>query len=246
MKISLSVMCYNVSVNLSAEQLLKTFDLDEIEADDWETYYTVSAFLHPRLPVITSEQPKRITCMNWGLIPHWVSDEKTAGDIWKMTPNAKSETVFEKPAFRSSIGPRRCLVPVNGFYEWQSVSGKKYPYYIFAKDKSPLALAGIYDRWVNTETGEIRSTFSILTTEANPLMERIHNSKKRMPLILPRERQKAWITPQARTLEIQALLQIFPEEFLEAHTVSPLVTKHANVKEAQEPYDYPELGLMLF
>lgn len=239
-------MCYNISITLSVELLEQLFEVESVDFDDWESFYTVSGFAHPRLPVLTSEQPGTLQRMNWGLIPHWAPTKEKASELRAQTLNAKCETVFEKPSFRFPIQRRRCLVPVTGFYEWQTVNGKKYPYFIYAQNHEPFVFAGIYDNWVDTDTGEIMSGFSILTTEANPLMARIHNIKQRMPLILPREKWKAWISPSAGRLELEPLMQVYDEKGMESHTVSKLVNQHANVAAAQEPYDYPELGLMLF
>jgi len=79
---------------------------------------------------------------------------------------------------------KRCLVLADGFYEWREEGGKKYPYYISLTSNDAFALAGIWDKWLNSRTGEMKETFSIITTRANPLLERIHNTRKRMPVIL--------------------------------------------------------------
>lgn len=239
-------MCYHVSVETNPYALEELLEAKYDDYTDWEPFFAVSGFAHPRLPVLTSEEPERIKRMTWGMIPHWAADHAKAKELRDQTLNAKCETVFEKPSFRYPILRRRCLVPVTGFYEWQHVNGKKYPYFIHSQNKKPFVLAGLYDNWVDTDTGEILQGFSILTTEANPLMARIHNSKMRMPLILPPEKRKAWIAPNAGRLELEPLMQVYDEKEMDAHTVSKLVTQHANVPEAREPYDYPELGLQLF
>lgn len=239
-------MCFNVATQTPPAKLKEQFDLDEVVLPDWEPHYSLTAFTYPQVPVILSEEPKKLQAVSWGLIPHWVTTEQQAKEIRSYTLNAKSETVFEKPSFRASVLPRRCILPVDGFFEWYAAGGKKFPYFIRAQNKQPFALAGIYDRWVNTDTGEIHSGFSLLTTAANPLLARIHNSKQRQPLIMHTDTANAWLKPKLTRLEAESLFQVFPEEELEAFTVSKLVNQHVNSPEVQQPYDYPELGLMLF
>ena len=165
--------------------------------------------------------------------------------MMKITLNAKAETIFEKPAFRSSIKENRCLVLVDGFYEWKHVGKYKYPHFIRLKNKEPFALGGIYNDWVSNETGEIIKTFSIITTEANSLMAEIHNSKKRMPLILSRGEEKKWIEPDLSETNIKSLLKPFNVDEMEAYTISKLITQRNadnNIPEVMEHYPYIELS----
>ncbi len=108
------------------------------------------------------------------------------------TFNARSETVSSKPAFRECFSSRRCLVPVRGFFEWQHVGGRKIPWYITLRDEEIFSLAGIWDSWT-MQGGMTLETFSVVTTRANELMEEIHNTKKRMPVILPSSAEKIWL-----------------------------------------------------
>ncbi len=142
--------------------------------------YHVSAFKTPFLPIIASDDSSKIRFFQWGLIPFWVKDEQAARKIQFQTFNAKAETIHEKPSFRNSIKTKRCLVLIDGFYEWHehTTSGTKIPYYIKLKTQSLFALAGIWDTWKNQKTGQLKHTFSIVTTEANPLLAKIHNTKK--------------------------------------------------------------------
>ena len=177
-------------------------------------------------------------------MPFWAKDERTADNIRMKTFNAKAETIFEKPSFRTSIKSKRCLVLVDGFYEWQHKSGNKYPYYIRLADESAFALAGIWDRWENKSTGEEERTFSIITTEANPLLAEIHNTKKRMPVILKQADEQNWLAVDLEVDDIKSLLQPYDGDDLKAHTVSRLITamgKNKNVEEVQKPYEYKEL-----
>lgn len=158
--------------------------------------------------------------------------------------NARSDTVFDKPSFRNAIRERRCLVPADGFYEWREVGGKKYPYYIYLKSKEIFSFAGIWEEWTDRSTGEIWRTFSILTTDANPLMEEIHNTKKRMPVILPREGEREWLRNGLSREEIVVLTKPLDDNLMNAHPISKLINSRSsnrNVAAIQEVHEYPEL-----
>lgn len=129
---------------------------------------------------------------NWGLIPFWAKDDK----IKKMTLNAKIESATVKPAFRNSV-KNRCLIIANGYYEWQWLDPKgkqKQKYFIKPEAQDIFAFAGIYSTWRNPHTNEQINSYSILTTAANELMSRIHNNKKRMPIVLRKEDHELWLS----------------------------------------------------
>lgn len=184
--------------------------------------------------------------MRWGLIPSWVSDENEAKEIMMKTFNARSETVATKPAFSGSFASRRCLVPVRGFFEWQHLGGRKIPWYITLRDEEILSLAGIWDSWA-LQGGVTLETFSIVTTRANELLEEIHNTKKRMPVILPRDAEKTWLKEDASVEALSGLMEPVASGILEAHTVSPLITNiraDRNRPELIMPYSYPVQGTL--
>lgn len=240
-------MCYHNKLSKDKAAIRKRFSAEFKE--DFEPIYHSSGFTHPKWPVITSEENFVINQFSWGLIPFWVKANEQAKDIRISTLNAKSETVFELPSFRSIIERKRCLVLSDGFYEWKQVNKKKFPYHIGLKDTSLFAFAGIYDRWIDKQTGEEVATFSILTTPANPLMETIHNTKKRMPLILPREIEQKWLDPTLTKEEIRNFFVPFPEKDMEAYTVSKLITaqsENTNTQEVYKPFGYYELQSGLF
>lgn len=206
-------------------------------------FHVANAFTHPDLFVMTGEQPYRFRLMRWGLIPSWCKDAEKAKELQDYTPNAKSETVFEKPSFRSIL-QRRCVLPVGGFYEWMEFKKKKYPHYIYPAEGEMFSLGCLWDSWVDKETGEVLDTFSIVTTEANPLMARIHNVKKRMPLILREEEEKRWVDPDLPKEMIQALMKPYDEKLMRAHTISKRITsrkENPNVAEVKEMFEYAEL-----
>jgi putative SOS response-associated peptidase YedK len=170
------------------------------------------------VPVIVANSPRRIVRMRWGLIPHWAKDEKTA---YKMI-NARVETLTQRPAFRGLLSHNRCLVPACGYYEWQGEGRDKTPYYIHPEDDQYIAFAGLYDVWINPR-GEELSTFTIITTEADPFMARLHN---RMPVILARELEEAWLdTEITSSKEVLTILERSVGVTLDAYPVSRLVNK---------------------
>ena len=204
--------------------------------------FMVSGFVHPQLPVIKEEG---IELYEWGLIPEWIKDTASATELRTKTLNAKGETIFEKPSFRRNILSHRCLLPVRGFYEWRELNGTKYPYYIQSEAGSGFLLGSVYDSWTNRSTGEIRNTFSIVTTAANPLMEMIQNIKKRMPLILSNSEAQVWLDPDITSVQIQQLIKPFDERLMKAHTISRAANNpqtNRNFPEIMQRVDYTELN----
>lgn len=242
-------MCFFYALSETAKGLKNRYQLKldfefELEPELSEAKYYISGFEFPKMPVITNQQPEQLQGLTWGLIPSWVKTHADALEIRTRTLNARSDTVFIKPSFRNAIRERRCLVPADGFYEWREFNGKKYPYFIFHKDKSVFSFAGIWEEWTDRSTGEVIKTFSILTTDANPLMEQIHNTKKRMPVILPKEKERDWLKNGLSKEEVSALTKPLDEVLLSAHPISKLINSRSsnrNVAAVQEVYDYLEL-----
>ena len=211
------------------------------EPIDLPVYYFVSGFSHPLLPVISQGG---LHICQWGLVPVWTKDTAFADSIRSKTLNAKGETVFEKPSFRGSIVSKRCLLPVSGFFEWREVNKVKVPYFIKLREPDIFSLGCICDSWTDRQTGEVRDTFSIITTAANPLMEKIHNVKKRMPLIIGRDDEAAWVDPGLGAPGIRKLIKPFDEGSMHAYTVSRLVNNprnERNVSAALEEVAYADL-----
>ena len=238
-------MCYHTSLARTADYLEKRFPAKFEQRNLFEPIYHHSGFSAPLHPVIANESIQSISFFQWGLIPFWTKDETAAERMRTNTLNARAETIHKKPSFRASIMTKRCLVLVDGFYEWREEGKKKYPYFIHLVNNDAFALAGIWDRWLNESTGEVRNTFSIITTKANPLLERIHNTRKRMPVILKREDEKEYLDMNLHAGEIDALLQPYDDKEMQAHTVSRLIsTKRANtnVPEVRKEFKYEELA----
>ena len=236
-------MCYRYSVP-GPDQLVKRFSSVFLEEVPFKKVYHASGFDLPKLPIITNDHPDRIQLFTWGLIPFWVRDMKTAEEVRVKTMNARAESIFEKPSFRHAAEKQHCLVLADGFFEWQEFEGKNYPYYIRLRTHEPFAMAGLWDLWKNPGTGELLQTYTVITTKANPLMEQIHNKKKRMPVILPRDKERFWVDSLLEKKAAEALLVPFEETQMEAFTISRLITsrqRNPNTPEVVAPFSYPEL-----
>ena len=222
-------MCFSVNVNLIREELEDRFGATLIDPDKYRPSYYYHAFGLPEMPVICSGDPAHIQLLRWGLIPSWTRSIDDANAIRFKTFNARSETIDKKPSFSSSFRSRRCIVPVKGFFEWQHVGNEKIPWYIYHSSNEIISLAGLYDRWVENNTGEIYNTFTIVTTSANDMMAEIHNSALRMPAILDKDEELRWIDRSTPSNDLSGLLKPSPSGILAAHKIGLLVNdRHAN------------------
>lgn len=151
---------------------------------------------------------RELALLRWGLVPSWAKDLKVGTSMI----NARSEGIEAKPAFREAVRGRRCVVPATGFFEWQGEAGRKQPFAITVPGAPLIAFAGLWERW-RSPGGEPVETFTIVTTDANPQVARIHD---RMPVILPLDAVQTWLTappeaarellrPYAGTLELRAV-----------------------------------------
>lgn len=162
-----------------------------------------------------SDAGRELVFLHWGLIPSWAKQRSTRHRMI----NARAETLNERPAFRVPLARRRCLIPADGYYEWMASNGRKQPYFIRAKDKRLLALAGLWERWQHDQ--EAIESCAIITTESNGPVRDIHD---RMPLILPERAYDQWLDPSVQdpTL-LRPLLEPFDAVELMAYPVSPRV-----------------------
>jgi putative SOS response-associated peptidase YedK len=233
-------MCFTVNVNLIKEELESRYGATFLDPDKYRPSYYYHAYGLPEMPAICSGRPDRIQLLKWGLIPYWVKNPESADDIRHKTFNARSETIDSKPSFSHPFRSKRCIIPVKGFFEWQHEGTKKIPWYIYRADDDIISFAGLWDEWIETRTGETVNTFSIVTTDANEIMAVIHNSKKRMPVILDRSTEFKWIDLSISHTEAMDLLKPCPSEVLKAHTISNLVndrTSDRNTPDVIKPYD---------
>lgn len=158
--------------------------------------------------------------LRWGLIPVWAKDTK----IGNHCINAKCETVAVKPAFRSALKKRRCLIVADGFYEWKELGGRKQPMWIGRKDNTPFAFAGLWEYW-KAEAAEAIESCTVITTEPNALMSQIHN---RMPVILPAAAYDSWLDPASPETALKELLTAPVKEELYSYPVSRMVNSPKN------------------
>ena len=181
----------------------------------------------------TSE--RSLDLLKWGLIPYWCQDPKGG----RRPINAKAESVAMLPMFKEAYARRRCIVPVDGFFEWRAIRGMraKQPYAIAMKDGSPFGLAGLWENWKNPNTGEWERTFAIITVPSNALLAQIHN---RMPAILEPRSYERWLglVPNPHDLLIT-----YPPEPMTMWPISKRVNKPENddpslIDRVKEPVDW--------
>lgn len=183
-------MCFHAKQAQEAQKLENRFQAKMRQKEAYRPG-DFNGFTHPKMAVITHAQPDQIQLMEWGLLPHWAKDRR----LQDHTLNARIETLHEKPAFRAVVH-QRCLVPAERFYEWQWLDEKgrqKQAYELFLPEIELFAFAGIWSEWTDQSTGELIPTFSLVTTQANALMEVIHNHRKRMPLLVHPEDEQAFL-----------------------------------------------------
>lgn len=185
------------------------------------------------IPAIRREGRKReLALLRWGLIPFWAKDPK----IGYRTINARGETAAVTPSFRAAFRQRRCLVPASGFFEWDKQSGSRQPYRIRRRDGQPMAFAGLWERWQDPREGTVIESCTILTTQANKEVSRIH---ERMPVILAAVDHPLWLDPEEhRPEKLQPLLRPVDDGRLVLQPVSTYVNNPRNEGEkCLEPGD---------
>lgn len=155
----------------------------------------------------------------WGLVPPWAEDPS----IGNKMINARAETIREKPSFRRAFSKRRCIIPVDGFYEWKKIGRYKRPFYIFKKDLKPFGLGGLWEQWQAPDES-ILKTFTIITVDANSLLKELHD---RMPLIISKEHIAVWLSSDEPD-EVYDLLNPAPDELLDFYEVSTFVNSPEN------------------
>ena len=210
-------------VQASAPTLLvERFDVDEVVSGvTIEPHYNVA----PRMDVTVvrdRDQVRSLSQLRWGLVPPW-ADSPAIGD--RMI-NARAESVDEKVAFRGAFERRRCLIPADGFYEWQAGSAKKVPMYIHAIDQAPMAFAGLWESWRSGPEADPLLTCTVITTTANATMRPVHD---RMPVVLDPADWDEWLDRDARdTGALVRLLRPAPDDLLTFHPVSTRVNSARN------------------
>ena len=214
-------MCGRFVQTQSAETYAEYFSVGDILADpqppSWNVAPTDTVYA-----VAEHSDQRQLGTFEWGLIPWWAKDRKIAAKHI----NARVETIADRAAFRDSFREKRCIIPADGFYEWEKKEKGKLPHYIYRSTGDPLALAGLWASWKDPESEERRRTCTIITGEPNDVVAPLHN---RMPVILPESIWDAWLDP---TIEdpstLRTLLGSVDSPPLAEHAVSTLVNKVAN------------------
>lgn len=213
-------MCGRFSLGKSDQDVADLFQLKDVPA--MRARYNIAP-MQPIAAVVVAPGGTQRLCqhLEWGLAPPWV-DDPTDGD---RLINARSETADVKPSFRAAFRHRRCLIPADGFYEWQRTGRRKQPHFICLKDRALFAFAGLWEHWESADGSELNSC-AILTTEPNALCAQIHN---RMPAILPPDAYDRWLDPDNQdAIAIRTMLGPFPAEQMTAYAVSPHVNNPGN------------------
>jgi putative SOS response-associated peptidase YedK len=209
-------MCGRFTLKTSRARIQEMFRLQRL--GEFDHRYNI----FPSQPVLTVRQQsaggeREASMLKWGLVPSWSKDPGIGNSL----ANARADTIAEKPAFRSAFKKRRCLVVADGFYEWGTGDGGKIPYYFQLKDGELFAFAGLWELWEKGE--EPVESCTLITTEANGLVGRVHN---RMPAILAPDEYDRWLDPNEQNAK--ALLRPLPDVWLGCYPVSKLVNNPKN------------------
>lgn len=211
-------MCGRFTLMAPIKELAVQFGLDEVP--DLQPRFNIAPTQSvATVLVLTSRREFKL--MRWGLVPPWAKDVSVGH---KMI-NARSETIVEKPAFRSALKHRRCLILSDGFYEWDHKGPEKKPYRIVTKDKMPFAFAGLWETW-KPSTGQVVDSCTIITTAANDLVGKFHD---RMPVILDPKDYEVWLDPTVEDTDpLLPLLKPYPASKMLVYPVSTLVNSPAH------------------
>jgi len=213
-------MCYHVST--PSKKKLKAI-LPDVDLLDYDARRAINGFDHSALPVLLNAEADRIQGAIWGFLPFFIK-APAISETMNKTLNARCETVFSSPMFKQAARKTRCLVMVDGFYEWQHVRQngkiKKLKYFIERADQKAFPIGGLWSRYGSGE--EAILTCNLITTPANILMSEIHNSTKRMPFVIPEASWGLWLDEQQPADQIQNLMQPLAEDILVAHPAEDL------------------------
>ncbi len=182
-------MCFYFQMSADAQTLENRFKKPFQESIPKTQKNIINGFEHPKVIIVNN---KNIVQAEWGLLPNWAKGKT----LQKSTLNARIETLSEKPSFKYYTN-NRCLIPATGFFEWQWLDEKgkqKEQYMIQVINENLFAFAGLYNDWLDHTSGKIITTCTVITTQANELMSQIHNTKKRMPVILKTKDEADWLT----------------------------------------------------
>ena len=218
-------MCGRFTNKAKPEQIEKEFKVGRTNPNLFQPRFNIAPM--QMIDVVFEPETVRILSqLKWGLIPFWAKDESIGNKLI----NARAETLSEKPSFRESFKSRRCIIPASGFYEWKrQATGAKQPYYFYLKDKEVFGFAGLWETWIDKQTGEELETCTIITTEANDVLKPVHD---RMPVILKAENYDEWLDGKEKdTKKLQKLLVPYPADEMDSHAVS----RSVNIPDSDSP-----------
>jgi putative SOS response-associated peptidase YedK len=214
-------MCGRFALKAPPAEIMRRFGVDAVP--EMAPRYNIAPtqdILIIRHPWQQPEARLEAASVKWGLLPSWAKDASMAAKL----ANARGETVAEKPAFRSAFRRMRCLIPADGFYEWEATPSGKQPWFLRLKSHEPLAFAGLWEHW-KAPDGTPLETATIITTGANELVRPVHD---RMPVILKPGDWAAWLGAQAKADDLKALLKPLPTDLMERYRVSRRMSNARN------------------
>jgi putative SOS response-associated peptidase YedK len=218
-------MCGRFTNKAKPEQIKAEFKVGAKNPNLFQTRYNIAPA--QMIDVVFEPETERIVSqLKWGLVPSWSKDASTS----KGLINARAETLTEKPSFRDAFKSHRCIIPASGFYEWQKKgTGAKQPFYFYLKEKEVFGFAGLWEEWLDRQTGEVLETCTIITTEANEVLKPVHD---RMPVILKPEIYEQWLdSKEKNTDKLQKLLVPYPASKMSSHAVS----RSVNIPDSDSP-----------
>ena len=211
-------MCGRFAQRSDPKRLAREFKVSDVP--EVEPRYNIAP-TQDILGVIESEDNREMKFFKWGLIPSWAKDAAMGARLI----NARSETVEEKPAFREAFKRRRCIIPADGFYEWQRTKGHKQPFFFQMKNETLFGFAGLWERWQGAE-GQVIESCTILTTEANEVLRPVHD---RMPVIVHQDDYALWLNEDVRKRELlKDILRPYPAEGMIRYPVSTAINSPLN------------------
>ena len=215
-------MCGRFTQKADQKTIKKEFKVESLQDAILKPRYNIAP-TQTIAAVLESDGERIVGTLRWGLIPSWAKDESIGNKLI----NARAETLIEKPSFKNAFRSQRCIIPASGFYEWQKTAkGAKQPFYFYLKDKEIFGFAGLYDQWLDKESGEQIETCTIITTEANKVLEPIHD---RMPVILKPNDYDQWLDAKEKdTDKLQKLLIPYPATEMTSYQVSKSVNIPSN------------------
>ena len=215
-----SSMCGRYALDVTGSELAQVFGAMLGTGVNFEPRLNIAPTMEAPVLRVSQGASMRLDLLRWGLIPAWSTDAEVGGRLI----NARSETVFEKPAFKAAVRDRRCLIPARLFYEWERIGRSRIPFGIRPSDDSFFAFAGIWERWEGAD--QTLETVAILTTSPNSIMAPIHD---RMPVILNHHARRRWLDHRKTAdggpseIELRSFLTPVAPDLLQVHRVSPRV-----------------------